>query len=272
MQSTTDTDESIVETDTMEIAYEQHGTGQPLLMLHGGMAPQEYWMPVLPQFEEYACLVPDRPGFGTCLDDHEEVGPADVLNREVSYVHSLVEAIDGDPIVMGHSFGALTAIESGPHPDIEAVIAYEPAVLPEDYREQADLAARMGTLMADDKRREAVKLYIEQVLHPDGIENLDAWLEEWPPWPACVDLAEEVVRMNRAVELYDLPDTLSVDAPVLVMSGTDGPQFLRESARAVHDALPHSRFVEFDGISHSGPSEAPGKISAEIKSFLEAQR
>lgn len=265
MQSTTDTDD-------IEIAYNQHGTGQPVLMLHGGMAPQEYWTPVLPQLEDYACIVPDRPGFGTCLADHDTVGPADVLDREVSYVHALVDAVDGDPIVMGHSFGALTAIESGTHPDIEAVIAYEPAVLPEGYREQADLASRMGTLIEGGKRREAVKRYIEQVLHPDGIDDLDAWLEEWPPWPACVDLAEEVVRMNRAVERYELPDTLDVEAPVLVMSGTDGPDFLRESARAVHDGLPESRFVEFDGVSHSGPSGAPGVIAAEIESFLSTRQ
>lgn len=265
MHSTTTTDERTIE-------YEQHGTGQPVIMLHGGMAPQEYWRPVLPQFENYACIVPDRPGLGTCLDDHDEVGPADVLDREISYVHSLVDAVDGDPIVMGHSFGALTAVESGTHPDIEAVVAYEPAVLPDEYREQADLAARMGTRIADGERRDAVKLYIEQVLHPNGMENLDAWLEEWPPWPACVGLAEEVVRMNRAVELYQLPETLDVAAPVLVMSGTDGPDFLRESARAVHDALPHSRFVEFDDVSHTGPAEAPAAVATTVESFLSAKR
>jgi pimeloyl-ACP methyl ester carboxylesterase len=84
-----------------------------------------------------------------------------------------------------------------------------------------------------------------------------------------VDLADEVVRMNRAVERYQPPDTLDVDAPVLVMTGTDGPAFLRDSARSVHKALPHSRLVEFDGVSHSGPSEAPERIAAEVEAFLQ---
>lgn len=254
--------------DGTDIVYERHGDGQPLLLLHGGMAPRDYWTPVIPHFDEYAAVVPQRPGFGTCLDDASETGPGEVLDREARYVRELAAAVDGDPILFGHSFGALTAVEAATDVDVAAVLAYEPAVLPEDYRRTADLSARMQSLLDEGKRREAVKRYIEQVLHPDGIDDLDAWLSAWPVWPGCVDLAEEVVRMNRAVEQYRLPGRIAAEAPVLVMSGTNGPGFLRESARAVHDALPHSRFVEFDGVSHSGPSEAPALVAAEVEAFL----
>jgi pimeloyl-ACP methyl ester carboxylesterase len=151
---------------------------------------------------------------------------------------------------------------------VDAVVAYEPAVLPDEYRAEADLAERMASLVEVGQREEAVKRYVEQVLHPDGIDDLDAWLAEWPVWPDCVDLAEEVVRMNRSVERYRLPGRLDVDVPALVLAGTDGPDFLRQSARAVHEALPHSRLVEFDGVSHSGPAEAPARIAAEVDAFL----
>lgn len=251
-----------------EIVYERHGDGQPLIFLHGGMAPRQYWNPVLPHFEEYAAVIPQRPGFGTCLDDPEETRADEVLNRETRYVRTLVDAVDGEPILFGHSFGALTAVESTTDAAVEAVLSYEPAVLPDEFRATADLADRMSTFIEDGKRQEAVKRYIEQVLHPNGIDNLDSWLAEWPVWPDCVELAEEVVRMNRAVEQYQLPDMLDVTAPVLVMTGTNGPKFLRESARSIHDALPHSRLVEFDDVSHSGPGEDPQRIVAEVEAFL----
>lgn len=254
--------------DSTELTYERRGDGHPLILLHGGMAPREYWNPVIPHFDQYAAIVPQRPGFGTCLDDPEETSADEILERETRYVRKLVDAVDGEPILFGHSFGALTAIEAATDAGVRAVIAYEPAILPDDYREVADLAERMEALLEEDRRREAVKRYVEQVLHPNGIDDLDAWLEEWAVWPDCVDLAEEVVRMNRAVERYELPDRLNVDAPVLVLSGTGGPDFLRESARNVHEVLPRSRFVEFDGVTHSGPAEAPKRISAEIDAFL----
>jgi len=261
--------QSTQSTAAVDVEFERHGDGQPLLLLHGGMAPVEYWGPVLPAFDGYGAIVPQRPGFGTCLDSPAETSADEVLDREVSYVAALAEAVDGDPILFGHSYGALTAIEAATETPVEAVIAYEPAVLPEEYRTEADLADRMASLIQNGKREEAVKRYIEQVLHPDGVDDLDAWLAEWPVWPGCVDLVEEVVRMNRSVEQYRLPDRLDVDAPALVLSGTDGPDFLRRSARNVHDALPHSRFVELDGVSHSGPAEVPDLIAAEVDAFLQ---
>lgn len=254
----------------IEVTYERYGNGPPLILLHGGMAPSEYWQPVIPHLKRYSAIVPQRPGFGTCLDDPTETSADDVLNREVEYVRALVDTVDGDPILFGHSYGALTAIEAATERTVRAVVAYEPAILPDDYRAEADLADRMETLIEAGKRREAVKRYIEQVLHPDGTDDLDAWLAEWPVWPECVDLAEEVVRMNRAVEQYRLPNSIDVAASVLVLTGTDGPGFLRESARAVHETVPHSRLVEFDGVGHGGPSEAPDRISAEVDTFLRA--
>lgn len=253
--------------DDAELAYERHGEGQPLVLLHGGMAPRQYWQPLLPHLDGYSAVVPQRPGFGTCLDDISTTSAEEVLARETEYVRELAAELDEEPILFGHSFGALTAIEAATDAAVEAVFAYEPAILPEDYRERADLAARMDALIEEGNRREAVKRYVELVLHPDGIDDLEAWLAEWPVWPDCVELAEEVARMNHAVESYRPPERLDVDAPVLVMTGTDGPDFLRESARTVHERLPDSRLVEFDGVSHSGPGEAPAKVTAEIEAF-----
>lgn len=255
-------------TDDVDGQYERRGNGHPLVLLHGGMAPPEYWEPVIPEFDDFAAIVPQRPGFGTCLDDPSETSADELLAREVASVRALGDDLDNDPILLGHSFGALTAIEAAVEASVAAVVAYEPAVLPEAFRAEADLADRMAPLVETGERREAVKLYVEQVLHPDGIDDLDAWLAEWPVWPDCVTLAEEVLRMNRAVEGYPIPETLAVDAPALVLAGTDGPAFLRDGARAMHAALPQSRFVEFDGISHSGPAEAPALISAAVESFL----
>ncbi|QLH84671.1 alpha/beta fold hydrolase [Halosimplex pelagicum] len=267
--------------DGIEVEYERHGDGQPVVLLHGGMAPRQYWQPVLPHLEGYAAVVPQRRGFGTCLDDPEETGPDEVLEREVAYTRALVEDLDGEsdepPVLLGHSFGALTAIEAargltadGESDAIEAVVAYEPAILPEAFAEHADLADRMAARLDDGDREGAMKLYVEQVVLAGEVEDLDGWLAEWPVWPDCVALVEEVVRMNRAVERYELPDRLDVDAPALVLAGTEGPDFLRESARNVHGALPSSRLVEFDGVSHSGPSEAPERTVAEVRAFRDA--
>lgn len=273
--------QTILSTDGTEIAYERHGEGRPLVLLHGGMAPREYWRPLLDHLEGFAAVVPQRPGFGTCRDGADETGPDEVLDREVAYVRSLVDSLDDDPVLFGHSFGALTAIEAvrsdresgepGPEATVDAVVAYEPAVLPEAFAEHADLADRMQARLDDGDREGALRLYVRQVIQAGDVDDLDAWLADWPVWPDCVALVEEVVRMNRAVETYELPDRLDVAVPTLVLTGTEGPEFLRESARDVHDALPHSRLVDFDGVGHSGPAAAPERTAAELRAFLRSR-
>jgi pimeloyl-ACP methyl ester carboxylesterase len=98
----------------------------------------------------------------------------------------------------------------------------------------------------------------------------DEWLAGWPAWPACVDHVENTHRMDRVLEDHELPEALDLDAPALLLTGTDGPKHLRESVRAVEEALADSRLEEFDGVTHLGPVTAPERTVASVRSFIEA--
>ena len=255
--------QSATSADGTRIAYERHGEGPPLLLLHGGSAPG-YWKPIVPRFAgEYTVVVPHRRGVGES-DDSGEYS----LERGVDDVRAVVDAVDGDPTLFGHSFGGLLAIEAARSVPVERLVAYEPAVLVGEHREGADLAARMRARIDDGRRREAMRYYVREVMHGGDIDDLDAWLEAWPPWPDIVALTENVARINRAIENYRLPDSLDVDAPALVLTGTEGPPHLRDGVRAVHESLPESRLVEFEGVGHGGPTEAPDRVTAEVRRFV----
>lgn len=251
-------------TDDARIAYERRGDGPPLLLLHGD-ATRSYWDPVAPQFtDDYEVVLPDRRGRGDSGDGDEYS-----LQREVDDVVAVIDAVDGAPVLFGHSFGGLQAIEAAREVPVAGVVAYEPAVLVGEYREAADLADRMAERLADGDTEGAAKCHLREVLF-DGDEavDLDAWLADWPLWPGYADLAGNLLRMDRAIERYELPDRLDVAAPALVLSGTAGPAHLRDSARAVADALPNGEFREFDGVGHLGPVEAPDRVTEAVLSFL----
>ncbi|MDJ1431656.1 alpha/beta hydrolase [Halostagnicola sp. A-GB9-2] len=251
--------------DGTSIAYETDGDGPPLVLLHGG-GTRHYWKPLVPRLaDDFTVVRPDRRGRGDS-GDAKEYG----IERELEDARAVIDSITGDPILFGHSFGGLQAIEAARERSVEAVVAYEPAYLVGEYRERADLASRMQAKLEDGNRREAMKLHLEEVIHGGEIDDLDRWLEEWPAWPDCVEHVENTLRMDRALEKHPTPDALDVDAPTLLLSGSEGPSHLRDSVRAVHDALPNSRFVEFEGVSHLGPVEAPERIESEVRRFLEA--
>lgn len=252
--------------DGTEIAYERHGDGPPLVLLHGGSSP-EYWRPLVPHFaEDDTVVVPHRRGVG-------ESGDSDAydLERGVEDVRAVLEAVDGEPVLFGHSFGGLLALEAARTVPLRKLLVYEPAVLVGDYREHADLAARMQARLDDGDRHEAMKFYVREVIHGGSVDDLDAWLAEWPPWPEIVGLTENIVRINHAIEAYELPDSFEFTTPTLVLTGTEGPPHLRDSARAVDDAIPDSRLLEFEGIGHAGPAEAPDRVLPEVRGFLETE-
>lgn len=256
--------QTVTSADGISIAFERHGEGPPLILLHGGSAPQ-YWKPVVPRFaEDYTVIIPHRRGVGKS-DDSEEYS----LARGVEDIRAVIDAVDGAPILFGHSFGGLLAIETARTAPVEKLIAYEPAVLVGEYRQQADLASQMQERIDDGDRRQAMKFYIREVIHGGDIDDLDAWLAEWPPWPDIVALTENIARINRTIEQYRLPDSLDIDAPVLLLTGTEGPPHLRDGIRAVDEALSDSQFVEFEGVGHGGPTEAPDRVTSEVRGFIE---
>jgi pimeloyl-ACP methyl ester carboxylesterase len=262
--------QTVTSADGTEIAYETHDDsgGLPLVLLHGG-GTRRYWDPVVPRLaEEYTVVVPDRRGRGDS-GDHETYS----LRKEVEDTLAVVAAVDGDPALYGHSFGGLRAIETAREVPVAAVVAYEPAVLVGDYREESALADRMEAKLDAGDPEDAMRLHLREVLHGGDIgdEAFDAWLDEWPAWPEYAGFIESTLRMDRVIEEYRLPEPLDVGAPALMLTGSEGPQHLRDSVRAVDEALPDSRLVEFDGVGHNGPTAAADRVTPTVREFLAEQ-
>jgi len=256
--------QTVTSADGTSIAFERHGEGPPLLLVHGGSAPQ-FWQPLVPRFaDDFTVILPHRRGVGKSGDSETYS-----LDRGVEDVRAVIDAVDGTPTLFGHSFGGLLAVETARTTPVEKLIAYEPAVLVGEYRRQADLASQMQARIDDGERRQAMKFYIREVMHGGDVDDLDGWLAEWPPWPDILALTENVARINRAVEQYRLPESVEIDAPALLLTGTEGPPHLRDGIRAVDEALSDSQLVELAGVGHGGPTEAPDRVTTEVRAFID---
>lgn len=247
--------DAVTSADGTEIAFERTGEGQPLILVHGGTGTRQSWRTVRPYLaESFEVVALDRRGRGDSGD-----AEAYSLSREVEDVEAVVESLDEEPVLFGHSFGGLVALEAARETEVDRLVLYEPAILTEDHRARDDLADSMAALVEKGDRRGAVKLFFREAAGVDDPEAL--------PVDRAAGLVETVVRENRAIEGYHLPDDLDVGAPTLLVTGERGPEHLRAATRAVTDRLPGSRLVELSGVGHVAIETAPDRLAGEVRSF-----
>lgn len=254
--------QTVTSADSTSIAYERHGDGPPLLLLHGTSGTRHSWDALAPHLaDDFTLIVPDRRGRGDSGDAAEYD-----LAREVDDLRALLDDIDGDVTVFGHSFGGLVALAVTDEIDLSRLVLYEPSVLVGKHRED-DLAARIQERLDEGDREAAMKLFYREGGGIPAPERLPIWPQDVP-----FELAETVVRENEAVESYGLPSDPDVPHSTLLLTGERGPEHLRAAVQTLSDRVPQSRLIEFDGLGHMGVQSDPERVAAAVRSFcLEEQ-
>lgn len=109
------------------LAYDQLGSGDPLLLLHGLGGERHVWEPVLaPLAEHRTLIVPDLPGFGASPALPSAITPSPALLASV--VADLLDELGlGAPDVAGNSLGGWVALELALRGRARSVTALCPA-------------------------------------------------------------------------------------------------------------------------------------------------
>jgi pimeloyl-ACP methyl ester carboxylesterase len=226
--------ETVTSRDGTRIAYHRLGQGPPLVLVPGtGAANPAAWTRVTPKLAaRFTVCAVDRRGHGASGD-----GADYALAREAEDLAAVVDAQGAPAALLGHSFGALAALEAALlTPNIRRLLLYEPVF------------ALGGA-----------------PLYPPGmIERYEALL-------AAGDHAGGLGRELRAEQDYgfDAGRLQSLALPTLLLLGGDSEEFLAAPTRALHAALPHSRVAALAGQQHIAMYTAPELFAQAVLAFLE---
>jgi len=85
-----------------------------------------------------------------------------------------------------------------------------------------------------------------------------------------VDAAHVWPRSVEAVGEYEFKAArfANVTTPMLLLSGSESPPFLRDATEVVNDALPNSQRVTFDGHAHEAMLTVPDRFVDEVLTFI----
>lgn len=262
--------ETVVSADGTEIASKRKGSGPPLVLVHGsGVSDHRRWeiAGVRPSLAEHTTVYAlDRRGRG-------ESGDADdySMDKEVQDVLAVVKAIDRPVTLLGHSFGANLALEASLRTDsLNGLVLYEPGIPVGDHTMgEPAVIAQMNDLLAEGNNEEALVVFLREIggLTPDEIDIF----RDDPSWADRVAGAHTLPREEEACSMHALrPNRLKdLITPTLLLSGENSPQKFKDATKTIHDVLPNSRMVTFEGEQHVAMNNKPDLFVDAVLSFVQ---
>ncbi len=100
-----------VQVNGLNMYYEEHGGGEPLILLHGGTATSRMWQPHIPSFaQHFRVIAPDSRGHGRTNNPTGEFSYRLMADDVAAFVQALGLT---KPLVCGYSDGGQIALEIG---------------------------------------------------------------------------------------------------------------------------------------------------------------
>jgi pimeloyl-ACP methyl ester carboxylesterase len=240
----------IAHVNDADLYYEEHGTGAPLVLLHGGLQTIELGFgDALAEFaKNHRVIAIELQGHGRTPDTERPYALDDLAGDVVALLDHLgVERAD----VFGFSLGGLVAVQLGVrHPDrVGRLVLASAHVRPDGYHEGISTGTRTDLLPTEQDFADMAAAYRAVAPDPDHFGAFAAKVSALPP---TVNWSDDELR--------------AITAPALVLIGdTD---FVRvEHAVLMRDLIPNAQLAVLPDTTHMGVPHNPATVPV-IKRFL----
>jgi pimeloyl-ACP methyl ester carboxylesterase len=257
--------EFITSRDGTPIACWRHGSGTPLLLVHGTSGDHSAWTPVLAGLQQHFTVwTMDRRGRGHSGDTARYA-----LQRESEDIAAVVDALGGNVHLLGHSFGGLCTLEASLlTSNINKLILYEPSISLAGSSWSAELETRLQTLLDQGDREQSLLLFFRDLLKTPDQEL--AALRAGPSWPIRLGAAHTILRELQSIDRYVFTAQRfqTLQRPVLLMVGGDSHPRRYVTAEKLQQGLPDNRIGILPGQQHSAMRTAPDLFVQHVLEFL----
>ncbi|MFI6948060.1 alpha/beta fold hydrolase [Streptomyces sp. NPDC050422] len=258
--------------DGTTIAFEQAGTGPTLILVSPALADRSDAKKLAALLAGHFTVINyDRRGRGASADSAEYA-----VEREIEDLAALIGYAGGSASVFGSSSGAVLALRAAAAGlNVDRLVLHEPpfAVTDDAFGPPAGFAARIRSLLAENRRDEAVRAFMVEAQHmpsfmvramrlmPGVWSNLKGMAHTLP-----YDLA--VMGDTQRGRPLETKPWSAAKAPTLVLTGSKSPAGFRHAARALIDVLPDAGHRHVKGLNHGAVVMAPRKLAPELVAFL----
>ncbi|MEU6864013.1 alpha/beta hydrolase [Streptomyces sp. NPDC046876] len=226
--------------------YEEHGAGEPLVLMHGGLVDARFFEPNLaPLAEHFRVYTPERRGHGHTPDVPGPITYRLMADDTIAFLETVV----GEPAdLVGHSDGAVVAmLVAMQRPElvkrlvmISGGFSKEGEAMPDMEWDVEQLFQFLGSAYGE--------------VSPDGIDHFKV-------------VAAKIGEMAAKEPNLKAADLAAVTHRSLVMFSDDDLVTMQHVVE-MYDALPNAELAVVPGTSHFLTKEKPALVNALVLDFL----
>lgn len=258
-----------LEMEGIELFYEVHGTGKPLVLIAGYTGDHTFWNFMLNELaNKFQVLIFDNRAIGQTKDTNTPF----TLEIMAEDTMTLVERLGlENPVILGQSMGGAIAqiIAKNYATQIDKLIILNSAAKFSIRSEKV-----LESLLNCRKENIPFDLFIDAALpwffSSDFLENSES-IQAFKhalinnPYPQSVADQE---RQFNALRPFDSTKWINkITAPTMVISGIEDIIAPPEDGMALAKGIPNSQFITIPG-AHSSPVEQSFKVNQLIEQFL----
>lgn len=251
--------------DGTRIGFVKIGSGPvPVVIVHGALSTGASWRSVATAMAEHCtCYVMDRWGRGAS-DAHTDYS----LTREIEDIAAVIEAAGPDVYLLGHSSGAIYALETAHRFPVAGLVLYEPPLHTFHGRFVEEILDRIRMAAREERFDEVVAIFLsDEVQMP---EDELSRMKGTPPWEHMVSLApqsvrewEELAEVGLTVDRYR-----NVVTPTLLLAGTETKDHPSFATRALESTLSNTRTEMLNRQGHGAHLGAPDLVVQAVTDFI----
>lgn len=249
---------------TIQLDYEEHGSGLPVVFVHGFPLDRTIWSPLVPLLKDHARLIlPDLRGFGkTAMPEDEEPYSMRVLADDLL---AFADRLELDKMVLvGHSMGGYISLAfAQAYPQRLAGLGLVSSQAAADTPEKRQ--GRMKT--ADAVRRKGVARALDGMAQklttrPELVEPIAALINQQNPAAVMAALKGMAERADSTEKLAN------ISVPAVVISGMQDATIPLERSQEMNQLLGWSWLVEIPEGGHMPMMEYPELVADALHRFF----
>lgn len=255
--------------DGIEIAYDEVGTGCPVLWIHGFPLNRTFWAPQLSALVDHSrCIAPDLRGFG-----ESSVRPPYSMDQYADDLVHLLDALEiRQAVIAGLSMGGYIAfaIWRRHRHRVRALLLADtrPGADNDEAREKRRaliaVARERGSGAVADTLIGGLVGKQTRARRPEVVDQLHRLLES-APVDGIVGACEAMIARPDST-----PSLATIDVPTLIVVGEDDALMPVRESRAMHEAIAGSRLEIIAGAGHVSSFERPAAFNHVTSEFLAA--